>query len=213
MWVKEVGCNVLLPNLKAFIQALRGGIFKWPQPWDFAWPPGCLWGDEYGCPQCSVDYAIGDNILFINDNEIPPAACPYKIRYGYGYLCRCPMYYEICRLRTTGEAKKAVPGVWIANEDDVIIETNNTMGAIAGMSRERILGTCLRTGLSQETICNFMPHYEKAKETRTTLQFHNVNIHTPSGRQNCESGYLIPRLKDGRFVRMICMVDVVTELT
>jgi len=40
MWVKEVGCNVLLPNLKAFIQALRGGIFKWPQPWDFAWPPG-----------------------------------------------------------------------------------------------------------------------------------------------------------------------------
>ena len=42
MWVKEVGCNVLLPNLKAFIQALRGGIFKWPQPWDFAWPPGTL---------------------------------------------------------------------------------------------------------------------------------------------------------------------------
>jgi len=178
-------------------------------PHDFA----CLWRDESGIVQCSVDYAIGDNILFINDNEKPPAACPYKIRYGYGYLCCCPMHYAICRFRDTAEVKRAVPGVWIAGEDDVIIETNKKMEAIAGMSRERILGTRLRTGLPQETIRNFMPHYEKAKETRTILQFDKVNIHTPSGQQNCQSGYLIPRLKDGRVVRMICMVEEVAGLT
>jgi len=38
--VKEVGCNVLLPNLKAFIQAFSWGIFKWPRLGDFGWPPG-----------------------------------------------------------------------------------------------------------------------------------------------------------------------------
>ena len=81
------------------------------------------------------------------------------------------------------------------------------------MSRERILGTRLHTGLPQEIIRNFMPHYEKAKETRTTLQFHKVNIHAPSGLQSCQSGYLIPRLKDNRVVRMICMVEEVTGLT
>ncbi len=43
-------------------------------------------------PICHVDRAIEGFGLFVRTTK---HACPYKISFGYSYICRCPVRYEI----------------------------------------------------------------------------------------------------------------------
>jgi hypothetical protein len=43
--------------------------------------------------KCEVDYASGQNILFLKDNE--QNECPYRITYGDCQVCQCPVYYYL----------------------------------------------------------------------------------------------------------------------
>ncbi len=44
-------------------------------------------------PRCSVDYAFGKNLMFLNSPS--DTTCPYRMRFGDGYICDCPTHYAI----------------------------------------------------------------------------------------------------------------------
>ena len=44
-------------------------------------------------PRCSVDYAFGTNLMFVNSPS--DTTCPYRMRFGDGYICDCPTHYAI----------------------------------------------------------------------------------------------------------------------
>ncbi len=50
-------------------------------------------------PMCDVDYANGQNVLFLkNDDSI---SCPYQTPYGYGMVCTCPTHFAIHKIYGT----------------------------------------------------------------------------------------------------------------
>jgi hypothetical protein len=42
---------------------------------------------------CPVEEMIGSDILFVNPKE--NTVCPYRLAFGYSYLCLCPARKEI----------------------------------------------------------------------------------------------------------------------
>lgn len=56
-------------------------------PFDFA----CLKDKNF--PKCVVDYSVKNNGVFVK--EAIDAMCPYKMTFGYSFICNCPTRYEI----------------------------------------------------------------------------------------------------------------------
>jgi len=54
---------------------------------DFA----CLRDNDF--PKCVADYSVKNNGVFIK--QVMEERCPYKITFGYSYICNCPTRYEI----------------------------------------------------------------------------------------------------------------------
>jgi hypothetical protein len=50
----------------------------------------CLYGE--GKPFCEVDYAVGDEVIFV---ECPDGACSYWMPFGSASVCNCPTRREI----------------------------------------------------------------------------------------------------------------------
>lgn len=44
---------------------------------------------------CAVQYADGENVLFLKDKE--DASCNYRMSFGYNQVCTCPVHYAIER--------------------------------------------------------------------------------------------------------------------
>ena len=40
---------------------------------------------------CKVDVADGQDVLFLEDSHY--ANCPYRLPFGDGQICRCPVHY------------------------------------------------------------------------------------------------------------------------
>ncbi|MDY6838509.1 MAG: hypothetical protein SWH78_11090 [Thermodesulfobacteriota bacterium] len=54
----------------------------------------CLRAEEHGGGgMCEVRYAVGKNVLFLKDAEL--IACPYRVLFGYSYICSCPTHFAI----------------------------------------------------------------------------------------------------------------------
>ncbi len=104
-----------------------------------------------------------------------------------------------------------INGVWVSNREDVITYANKGMCNIAGVSQKNIVGNCLATDFSDETIDFFKPYYKKAKQTLQPIYYESIPTVTPAGRESYQSGWLIPRVKDNAFDGMICTVEDVTE--
>jgi two-component system cell cycle sensor histidine kinase/response regulator CckA len=102
-------------------------------------------------------------------------------------------------------------GVWVTDRDDVIFYANRGMEVISGLNRQQLTGVEVLTGFPEETLEFFRPHYQKARETLQPVYYDAVPVVTPTGRQSYQSGWLIPRTKDGRFDGMICAVEDITE--
>ena len=59
-------------------------------PHDFA----CLTTGQCGDPvKCKVSYANGKDVLVLTSRE--DFDCPYRIRFGYGLKCTCPVHYAL----------------------------------------------------------------------------------------------------------------------
>jgi len=42
---------------------------------------------------CGVEYANGDNVLFLESKEA--ASCAYRVTFGFRQLCTCPTHFYI----------------------------------------------------------------------------------------------------------------------
>ncbi len=102
-------------------------------------------------------------------------------------------------------------GVWVANKDDVIFYTNTGMEKIAGIPSEQIVNSNVLEDFPESALKLFRPYYLKAKDTLTKIFYDAIPVVTPAGRQSYQSGWLIPRIKDGEYNGIICTVEDITE--
>lgn len=59
-------------------------------PYNFS----CLEASQNGGePKCEVDYANGQNVLFLETKE--SVSCPYRVPFGYCQVCVCPMHFYL----------------------------------------------------------------------------------------------------------------------
>ena len=92
-----------------------------------------------------------------------------------------------------------VTGVWVTNNNDEIIYSNKGMRAIFPE---------LITGVMVMTIWEFFkPYYMKAKETLELLHYEGVPFVVKGKSPKYYSGWLIPRIEDGKFKGIICTVE------
>ena len=102
-------------------------------------------------------------------------------------------------------------GVWVSRADDVIFYANKEMGNIAGIDPKLIEGACVLTDFSEETLHHFRPLYLRAKESLSPLYYDTIPVTTPAGKQNYQSGWLIPLVVNDKYDGMICTVSDVTD--
>lgn len=58
----------------------------------------CLSGTtspDDGHHRCSVDYVLKKNLMFVKPKELQANFCPYKLNYGAGHVCQCPVRYHL----------------------------------------------------------------------------------------------------------------------
>ncbi len=104
-----------------------------------------------------------------------------------------------------------INGVLVTNADDIIYYTNKGMENISGIPAKQIVGSHVLKDFHESTIKYFRPHYLKAKDTLKSVFYDAVPVRTPSGRLSYQSGWLIPRIKEGKYDGIICTVDDDTE--
>ena len=90
-----------------------------------------------------------------------------------------------------------INGVWVSDKDDIIFYTNKGMETIAGVPAERIIGAMVLNDFPESTLKYFRSYYLKAKDTLKPVYYEAVPVTTPSSRQSYQSGWLVPRIKDG----------------
>lgn len=58
---------------------------------------------ETGCcgdhPMCEIEQTIADTVLFIKEDG-SALLCPYKIGFGFGFFCACPVRGRLYRKET-----------------------------------------------------------------------------------------------------------------
>jgi len=102
-------------------------------------------------------------------------------------------------------------GVWAADRNDVIYYANKAMEMIAGVTQQRLIGSSVFSDLAEKATQYFKLHYQEAKETLRPVHYAEVPVLTPAGRQTYQSGWLIPKVQDGRYEGMICTVEDITN--
>lgn len=101
-----------------------------------------------------------------------------------------------------------VTSVWVTDKNDVIIYANKGMAKVIGISPSQIVGINVLN--FQEF---FKPYYLKARETLQPFYYEAVPFATPEKSPAYQSGWLIPRIKDGNFNGMICTIESIPKYT
>lgn len=101
-------------------------------------------------------------------------------------------------------------GIWVTDSNDVIVYTNRGMETIAGISRDRIIGSCLTCDFDSSTVAEFNTFYRRARQSRETI-WYEVPVTTPVGRATWQNGWLVPRYKGDIFLGMICTIRDITQ--
>ncbi len=100
-------------------------------------------------------------------------------------------------------------GLLVNNSQDIIIYTNKKMAEIAGIPKAKIIGLHILRGFPENTLKNFRPFYQQARETLQPVQYEAFVV-TPSNIDTWQAGWMIPLALKGRFNGMICTVRDVT---
>ena len=101
-----------------------------------------------------------------------------------------------------------VNGVWVTDKNDIIVYANKGMGAVEGLANDTIMGVQVLKNFQD----SFKPYYLKAKESLQPFYYGAVPFVTKAG-PNYLSGWLVPRLKDGKFNGMICTIESIPKHT
>ncbi len=101
-----------------------------------------------------------------------------------------------------------VNGVWVTDKNDVIVYANKGMGTLEGLAPSQIKGLQVLKNFQE----SFNPYYLKAKDSMQPFYYGAVPFLTKGG-PNYLSGWLIPRIKDGKFIGMICTIESIPKHT
>lgn len=93
-------------------------------------------------------------------------------------------------------------GIFVTNKDDKICFSNKSMKEVREMSGDQFL-----KDLPEQTLEVLNPYYLKVKETLKPLNYTDLPFFTREGYKSMKSGWLIPRIKKGKFNGMICTVE------
>ncbi len=102
-----------------------------------------------------------------------------------------------------------VNGVWVTDNKDVIVYANKGMGAVEGMAPAKIVGVNVLKDFHEP----FRPYYLKARESKEPFYYSAVPFVTPGAGPSYLSGWLIPRIRDGKFNGMICTIESIPKHT
>ena len=47
------------------------------------------------CHGCEVDFVLGKNLMFVKPKDQNASLCSYKMHYGSGHVCQCPVRYYL----------------------------------------------------------------------------------------------------------------------
>lgn len=124
------------------------------------------------------------------------------------------LYQEIKRLNKFYKKilNSVKSGVWVANKDDIIIYSNNSMEKIANIPKDEIVGRNIYKDFPKSIIKEFIQYYDRAKDKIQPVFYDDAFILTPGQRKSFQSGWLIPIKKKDVFNRMICIVNDITEI-
>ena len=107
-------------------------------------------------------------------------------------------------------AENLKEGLWITDDNDKIIYFNKSMEHISGAKSKDVLGLNVLKNFPKETIQYFKDYYIKAKKTLKPTQY-EAEVITPAGRKTVQSGWLIPKAKDGKYNGIVCTIEDITE--
>ncbi|MBU4535653.1 MAG: PAS domain S-box protein [Euryarchaeota archaeon] len=102
-------------------------------------------------------------------------------------------------------------GIIVTDGEDRIEFINQGMYHIAHSKGEDYSRVHILEGFKEETIPEFAPYYMKARKTLQNVQYDAIKVETPGGRKTYQSGWMIPRLRDGEYQGMICTINDVTR--
>lgn len=102
-------------------------------------------------------------------------------------------------------------GVWVSDRKDRICYANRGMEMIAGTTNQKLIGYTVRLSSKDPMLAHFKSYYAEAKRTLQPVYYSEVPVLTPAGRQTFQSGWLIPRVKRGKYDGMICTVEDITN--
>lgn len=92
-----------------------------------------------------------------------------------------------------------VTGVWVTDKNDVIVYSNNGMKAII---------PDLTSGVKIINAWEFFkPYYLKARESLQPFHYEGVPFVVPGAGPKYHSGWLTPRIEDGKFNGMMCTIE------
>ena len=101
-------------------------------------------------------------------------------------------------------------GVFVTNRNDTILFVNQFMSVLEGTSVEHIIGInvlCAKNDLPDADVSHFAVHYSKAKKTLKPIFFKNIPVTIEGMKLVPQTGWIIPRLKEGNYDGMICTVN------
>lgn len=175
------------------------------------------WGAEeaYGKPLKDVFNIKGNQTILVamNEKKIPIDSSSDPIRDDKGNITGIVTVFRDITERRKAEEKiielknfyesvleGIVTGVWVTDKNDVIRYANKGM-------KEIILHHIVGVNVLNEFQEFFRPYYLRAKETLQPFYYQAIPFVNPRGEQNYHSGWLIPRVKAGKFNGMICTIE------
>lgn len=97
-----------------------------------------------------------------------------------------------------------VTGVWVTDKNDVIRYANKGAWVAIGINPAQV-------HVLKDFPEFFKPYYLKAKETLQPFYYEAVPFAASRAGPNYQSGWLIPRIKDGNFNGMICTIESIPK--
>jgi PAS domain S-box-containing protein len=102
-------------------------------------------------------------------------------------------------------------GIWVSNENNVIIYVNEGNLKIAGAKRGEALGMNVLKDFPEDLTRAFVPYYVEARKTLNPVHYPPLRVKSHDGRVTYQTGWLIPLEVDGEFRSMICTITDDTD--
>jgi PAS domain S-box-containing protein len=105
-------------------------------------------------------------------------------------------------------------GVIVTDKGDKIYFANQFMFDIAGIPPEKLLGVNIIDGkdvFPEADLAEFAKRHTQARKSLTPLFYENIKVITPVGRKAYQSGWFIPKVKNGQYNGMTCTIRDTTK--